>query len=177
MWTLANGGIPMLGLSLVAMVLGFVPVVLMEAHYLGRGTPIGYWLRLAGSFFANLLTTLLGLPIAERVIHWQADATIWLAGSKPDDIGAMWSPWWALVALGLLVPMWAGSAFVESWVLRVLMVREHERAHGLYGAEEHDRLVKQVVSACWLANTKSYTVLAAFWIFVFVVALLLGGGR
>ena len=61
---LADAGIPMIGLQFPAMVALLIPVVLLEAVVVNKHLRIGFVKAVCGVFPANLVSTLLGFPIA-----------------------------------------------------------------------------------------------------------------
>jgi hypothetical protein len=64
MWMFANAGIPMLYLGAPALVLAFIPVVLIEAVWYWRRLGVPLSPALTGSCSANLWSFCVGLPVA-----------------------------------------------------------------------------------------------------------------
>jgi hypothetical protein len=64
MTILADAGIPMIFIQMPAMVCALIPVILVETIVLSRKLSLGFSAALRGSASANIVSTLVGVPIA-----------------------------------------------------------------------------------------------------------------
>ncbi|MBL0869090.1 MAG: hypothetical protein IBJ18_00770 [Phycisphaerales bacterium] len=165
--TLANMGIPMLAVHLPVLVVSLVPVVFIEAWWIGRATRIPFKKLGFPVFFANLISTLLGVPITwfilvilqisyggGGVLHNPiSQVTLQSPWLIPDEANIHWKI--PLAALALCPVFFAVSAAVESLLLRHTF-REHATARG-------GRTV-------WAANAITYALITAFWIWQYLTA-------
>lgn len=160
----ADMGVPMIFLTLPAMLVALLPIVLVESLVLGRMLGSGFVARVKSVAAANVASTLLGLPITWVVlvalqmttgggsaygintparkllaVTWQAP---WLVPYETDL-------YWMLPAasLVLLIPFFFASYFVEAPIVA--------RMESAYSRSA-------VRSAVFRANIVSYALLAIF---------------
>jgi hypothetical protein len=160
MLTLANMGIPMLGIHLPVLVLSLVPVVLIEAWWIARATLIPFKRLILKVLFANLISTFLGVPVTwfilvvlqlsfggSGVLHNPiSQVTLQSPWLIPDKANIHWKI--PLAALALCPVFFAISACVESLILKRTF-RENAIARG--------------GRAVWTANAITYALIIAFW--------------
>ena len=159
----ANAGVPMLFLTLPAMLIALVPIIVVEAVVIGRLLGSNAVSRAKSVAISNVASTLVGLPLT-----WAALVALQLVSGGGSSYGittptqkflaVTWqAPWlipyesdlyWMLPAasLVLLVPFFFTSYFVEAPIVTRLE-RAYSRAH--------------VRSAVLRANLCSYLLLAA----------------
>lgn len=160
----ADAGVPMLFLTLPAMLIALVPIIAIEAVVVGRLLGSNAVLRVKSVAIANAVSTVVGLPLA-----WVALVALQLVSGGGSAYGlttptqkllaVTWqAPWlipyesdlyWMLPAasLVLLIPFFFTSYFVEAPIVTRLEP-EYLRAH--------------VRTAVFRANLFSYLLLAAF---------------
>lgn len=166
---LANIGIPMIFPQVILLGLAFVPVVLVETVILRKSLAVPWKRTLAGAAIANLLTTIIGVPLAwgfmliinlvttggyalglQSPAKMLAAVTLQAAWLIPYEEHLFWMvPFAATV---LLVPCYAASLLIEYWALSRLW-KDLER--------------KKVFAATLRANTWSYVgllVAGSLWI-------------
>lgn len=157
---LANFELSLLGLISIGLpIFAFVLVVPVEAGVLEPRESISELRRLVGSFVANLLSTLVGVVLL-------AAAMPTLERFRP---GGYWPPLedihraQAWIGLALVVPSWAFSAWLESWVLRGMRTWMHRPAADAPAVTDA-QVVRRLVRSCWRANTVTYSALALLWV-------------
>lgn len=172
----ANSGVPMLFVTLPAMLIALIPIILVEASVLARRLDTSAASLLKSAAIANVTSTVVGLPLA-----WVALVALQLVSgggsSRGLDTPAMkllavtWqSPWlipyerdlyWMLPAasLVLLVPFFFTSYLVEAPIVT--------RLEGTYPRAK-------VRVAVLSANIRSYMLLAVFCVGWLVWAVLRG---
>lgn len=166
----ANAGVPMLFLTVPAMIVALVPIIIVEAFIVGRLLGASAISRAKSVAISNVVSTIVGLPLT-----WAALVGLQLISGGGSSYGletpmqkllaVTWqAPWlipyesglhWMLPAasLTLLIPYFFTSYFVEAPI-----VTHFERAYSRV----------QVRTAVFRANLISYLVLAAFtliWMF------------
>lgn len=159
MATLANMGLPMLMVHVPIMVLAMAPVVFIEAWWISRHGRTAFRALLGPVFRANLVSTLLGVPLTWFVlvlIQMSAGAGGYL--KNPIAEVTLQAPWltperyngWKIpAAAAALCPFfYAVSAWSEWLVLRPTL-RKLEIQHG--------------TRAVWMANALTYGLILAFW--------------
>lgn len=163
---LANAELPLLfiniGLGFIALPL----IVIIEGMALKRGTPLVAWHRYGGAFLANLASTVTGIPLF-FLLGIYAPPALAPSGHSLLDHNTLW----AALALALIIPLWAASAYIESRVLCLIIVPAHERSTGFLTPEGRDELCNNITRACWRGNDYSYTLLAIFWTLVLISTL------
>jgi hypothetical protein len=135
---LADAGIPMIGLQLPAMVALLIPVVLLEAFVVSKQLRIGFVKAICGVFPANLVSTLVGFPIAWGVMLGIEFMLLGAYHVFPSIEGIMDSPVFQLVSLPffsawlgdnpVMVPVAAAvllipSFFISIWIERKICTR------------------------------------------------------
>lgn len=167
--TIANIGLPMLIVYWPALLIGILPIVWIETAWISKCTRLGWKKIVVTVLSANLLTSVLGVPLTWVLlaglqmitgggsffgffpleVTWQAP---WL---MPDDENLFWKI--PIAACVLSVPFWASSAWIESAFIRWVL-----RGYSLSGLN----------TIVWMANTLSYALLTLFWVCVLAWNLL-----
>jgi hypothetical protein len=132
---LANAGVPMLAIQLPALLAVILPIIAIEAWFLQQGTVVPWRRSLSVSAIANLVSTVIGVPITwfvlfavQLAVFLGADA-LGVDGSAqwyllpfaapwlPPPEGAMF--WWTIAgaALFLSIPYYLVSVYSESWIV------------------------------------------------------------
>ncbi|MDP3540261.1 MAG: hypothetical protein Q8S26_16320 [Azonexus sp.] len=165
----ANAGLPMLAIVLPLSLPAFLPVIAVESWLLGRTTGTGWRAVLGPVVMANILSTLVGVPLAwiamvalEFSLAWLSVDVFSLRSYPPSFVGefgriVLAAPWlgpishgahWILpvATITLLVPFFFASFWSEAWYL---VDRFSPMAP------------RQVRSAIWRANLASYFMLLA----------------
>lgn len=172
----ANAGVPMIFITMPAMLIALVPIVFIEAQVIKTLLNLEYWHTFKIAGIANLASTILGIPLT-----WIAlvGLEIGLGGGSAyglDTIAGKFlavtlqAPWlipyekdlgWMvpLAFLWLLIPFCYVSYLLEYYVARLFM-----RNSGI-----EPKLLKRVVLR---ANLISYSLLALICIGFFIVALI-----
>lgn len=164
MLTLANMGLPMLVVHMPVLLAALLPIVVIEACWIGwrAGRPARRLLQPV--LVANLVSTLVGVPLTwvAMVIlviigggggylkNWVLQVTVQSPWLIPDPSNMGWKV--PVAALVLCPVFYAASAAIESRVLRGAMER--------LGIER--RMGARWV---WSANAVSYLLIAAYWVF------------
>lgn len=166
----ANAGLPMIFIELPFLALALIPVAFMEALVYDAGLRLPFRRALGGAVIANLFSTFLGVPVAWIVLVL-CDVTIsggraWGLDTPLLRLAAVTvqAPWlvpyeneahWMVPAasLFLMLPFFVASALTESFVLR----RWWREANA-----------GTVTRLAWLSNLLSYSLLAAFWVWLLV---------
>ena len=160
MFIIANVGVPMLLVVGPILILGLLPIVLIEAGLYRWRLGIGLGKALRGSLGAHLLSTLVGVPLT-----WVALVILQIAtgGGGAHGVGIQavtWqAPWltpyrghlfWMIPAAGMMlcVPFMVASVIIERNVLYNIW-QDVDRAN--------------IRITCWLANGTTYGCLIAFW--------------
>lgn len=160
----ADVGVPMLFVTFPAMVLALIPVVLVESFALGRLLKRNIASQLASAVTANIVSTILGIPmtwIALVFLQWATGGSTahGLTGPLHMFLAVTWqAPWlipyedqlyWMIPAasLFLLVPFFFVSYFIEA----PIVARFQQQIP-----------TGQVRAAVFRANIASYACLAAF---------------
>lgn len=175
--TMANSGLPMLMFAWPILILALIPIVLIEAGIYRFRLGIPFRRSALGSLGANLLSTLLGVPvtwIALVVVQLVAAVVVQMvtdgAGSAqgPGLYAVTWqAPWlypyenslhWMIPAAGLVlcVPFLLTSVLIEFLFLRRIWTQT---------------TAQKIHRTCWLANGTTYACIAAFWGSLFIYAL------
>ncbi len=173
---LANSGLPMLAVTFPLAILAFVPVVMIEAAVAERVLKQPFGRCFAVATWANLFTTLVGVPLT-----WGALVILqMLTGGGGGyggvqilelSLGAAWLlPFeqkgdWRVpaAAMALLIPFGLMSVAVEKRLARRILHRE---------IASRELTTPQVGRWAWIANAITYGCLAGFWLIV--LALLPG---
>jgi len=169
MMILADVGLPMIFLQWPFMICALIPVIIVEALLIRRWVPLSNKQSFAGISLANIVSTLIGIPLAwlamllvEFIVlypvslasakwHWNLDSPVFsvlgfvfsIAWLEPTDI-----EWIALTAGALLlIPCFYASVWIE-------------RAVCLWAWPDVDR--SEVRRGVFLANMASYALLFLF---------------
>jgi hypothetical protein len=176
---IADIGIPMIAFSLPAMVAALIPVILVEALYMRKRIVCGWWTILWTVGWANVVSTVVGVPIAWLVMVFCEFGIAMPVGSnfpasfQNSAIGRfslvlLSAPWlnplsegdaaWAipLAAFVLLVPFLFISIWIEQIVVRRLLPKSVIIA--LQTGDTPDQALKRAVRN---ANVISYSILFA----------------
>jgi hypothetical protein len=170
--TLANAGLPMIFVHGPVFIMGFIPIVIIEAFILRRFIDKPTAIEcLKATTVANLVSTVIGLPltwIVFVIIQMLADG----GGHMPNSTSAeriyaaiLQSPWqlpynhhsgWMIprAALIMLVPFFIVSYQTERFVVQQYM-------------KLHDRTL--IRKGVYWGNVTSYTCLAIFWTAIVLV--------
>jgi hypothetical protein len=157
---LADAGVPMLFVVEPVLVLALIPIVLIEACFYRWLLRVDFRRAVLGSLWANLLSTLVGVPLT-----WVALVVLELitGGGTTHGVGIQavtWqAPWlipyethlhWMIPAAAMVLnlPFFLASVFIECRLLKRLWKDADNRMLG---------------RACWLANGCSYGGLIVFW--------------
>ncbi len=158
--TIANAGVPMILVQWVGMAIALVPIIIVETLILWATIRQRYGRVLAVVALANLVTTVVGVPVAwflsciteiflDAAVNWSNDPAVhavthaaWLHPYE-DDLGWM-------IPLAFMVLL--GPAFIISVVIEGLIARKM--------LEELPR--RKVWSAVLRANVVSYVLLLAY---------------
>ncbi len=160
----ADAGVPMLFLTLPAMLIALIPIIVVEAIVLGRRLGSSTVSRLKSVAIANMASTVVGLPLTwAALVALQlvtgGGASYGLATPAQKLLAVTWqAPWlipyekdlyWMLPAASivLLVPFFFTSYFVEAPIVT--------RLEAAYARA-------QVRAAVLRANIYSYSLLALF---------------
>lgn len=130
----ADAGIPMIFLTFPSMLYALIPVVLIEAFVYAKTLKIEYKQALRPSFFANLLSTLIGIPLAWALLFCVELLFMFVSSFSPltreagtlqkileTVLGAAWlgpyegDLWWMIptaAAVGL-IPAYFVSVYIE----------------------------------------------------------------
>lgn len=130
----ADAGIPMIFLTFPSMMAALIPVALIEAFVYAKTLKVEYKQALRPSFFANLLSTLIGIPLAWALLFCVEIIFMFVGsfGSVTREVGtlqkiletvfgAAWlgpyegDLWWMIpiaAAVGL-IPAYFVSVFIE----------------------------------------------------------------
>lgn len=162
---LANTGIPMVYFAGVPLLLSLVFVVYVEVKLVRRLLHVPWWRTAAAVGLANVISTLVGVPIAMIVVgiidvlhdpgvvdrYVENAGWIFLFATPETEPrgGAL-----ALAALLLLIPFYAMSALIEGTVIALLWKRED---------------LARVMRVSFLANAATYACYAAYWLVSLVV--------
>lgn len=165
MFVLANAGLPMLMVVGPVLIVGFVPVWLLESAWLGRTLGGGFRRAIAPVLGANLLSTIVGIPLT-----WVALVVLQMMTQdiRRGDVGltdvfleSAWLPpprgpseggipqLVPIAALFLCVPFYFASALIEGGVLR-----------GTW----RDITRRRFWSGVFRANAASYGLIVGFWL-------------
>lgn len=163
---LADLGLPMVLVTVPAMLIALLPIAAIEAFVLRRKLGTDNREAWRAAVFANLSSTLIGIPLTWAIL---VVCQLCAVGGESrlqtplDRVASvtLQSPWltagehevgWMIPAasLTLLIPFYLGSVCIEGWVLR-------RRWKGLY---EEKRLFRAVA----LANLASYVFLACVYL-------------
>jgi len=161
----ANVGLPMLLLVWPAAFVAFLPVVAVEAAVAQRVIEVPWGAAWRLSFRANLVTTLIGVPMTWLLMLF-VQFLAFLVGTGLD-IGGRWSwiaapfvlawlppgveraTWWiGMAGAGLSVPLFFVSVWIERRVGRRVLA---------------DAATKAIRRWSWWANGWSYAGLVLFW--------------
>lgn len=167
MHTIANVGIPMLMVHMPVLLIALLPVVYIETRWIERSSKLPETNLLLPVFLANLVSTLVGVPLT-----WLALVVIQLATvgggvlHNPVYDVTLQSPWllpdekhlgWKvpIAALVLCPFFYAISALIESRMLRKPLRN--------VGIENSSRIV-------WTANAITYALIGGFWLVILALA-------
>lgn len=161
----ANVGVPMIAVELPVMVVALIPIVLLEAVIYARLCHTTWNLAWRGSWWANVASTFIGIPVAwfvQVIVQMLiGGGSAWGIESPRDRLAAvtLQSAWlipyekdlgWMIpaAAIVLLVPCLLVSIFMERFVL-----------HRYWPESIRTGLTRNVT----IANIISYLFIGAFW--------------
>lgn len=142
MLVLANMGVPMLALVGPVMLIGLVPVILVEGLWLKYRFALLGWDAVRHSAVANLFSTLVGIPLTWVVLVLVQALSGGDSYQGPGWLAITWqAPWllpnerelgWMIpaAALVLCVPFFLASVAIEGTVLKRRLLRPPERRNG-----------------------------------------------
>ncbi len=134
----ANVGVPMIGVTLVGMVFALAPIIIIEKYVLASWRGLSLWHSTWVVFSANLVSTLIGLPVTwfllllAQILTWDG-VPLGIETISKKFLAVTWqAPWlvpydedlhWMIpaAALVLLVPFFFVSWWVEYWVSYYLL--------------------------------------------------------
>lgn len=154
--TLANVEMPVTVLSGCAAAGLGVPLVLaVEWMILERRLRVSTWTAMVSVLAANAVSATFGVVALNlAVLPTGAVLARWL-GSDEGTLVAL--------AVVYFVAMWAASAVIEGWILRLVVPRMHERSRGRMEPEAYEALASCAVRVSWRVNTASYLLVGALW--------------
>jgi hypothetical protein len=172
---LADVGLPMIALTLPAMVVLLVPIVLLAAWLLRKWLSIARGAAIKSSFVANAASTIVAAPGAWAVmliveflvapaIGYTKEtnspvASVLAALRNAAWIGPTMDSYWMIpvAVLGLLIPTYFASVVIESLIVDHLLTTS-ETPRLLAATEEHSLNLTSgsIRRAVWKANLASY---------------------
>jgi hypothetical protein len=167
MLTLANVGLPMFMVLGPFYMLAFIPIVLIEAAILKRVASLAWKRSLAAAIFANLISTIVGVPC----VYFALLAVQWTKADGVESTSALGvllrSPWpsppyedgeatLVAAAIVLCIPFFIASWIIERMVLLTWLddvAKVHVRRGVLFG----NALTYAIIAVFWLATLLVYT--------------------
>jgi len=170
----ANSGVPTIAVIWPVSWFLLLLIIPLEAQVAVKVLKVDYVVGLCISARANIISTLVGIPIAwallaaiemlvwQRLPHTEIPSTFWLQHAFTDGAWLMplWDApkWYAPVALCLLnIPFCLMSVYVEQWSIK--------------NQREHDFTNLMALKWAWEANLLSYTLITAGIILLFALGI------
>jgi hypothetical protein len=179
-------GLPMIVPAMFLMILGLMPIILVEAYVISKKLGLVYTTVLGSSALGNIVSTLVGIPVTWFVLFGIQLAT---GGSSSFQVSSFWeklfavtlqAPWllpgprsddWMVYAamLFLLIPFFFASWYIEYVVVRGRLAKQlysfRTRDHGTQPdgvpvTMTRDGYLSEISIAIRNANLWSYALLA-----------------